>query len=518
MSFPRTLRSLRQPLIWLIAAVCAGLAIASLPVPELALACLLLLGLITVALAVCEPLIGLCFTLLIAPFAPLENIMLRLPLDSGQIMLGITFAAWGLRGLYERRLDLSGARSTIAVGLLVFVAVAGLSFFVATSFELWARETLKWVEVLLVCLIVSSEQDRRKVGLVVVAILVSGMFQAGLGVYQFALRGEGPDEFAILGGRFYRAYGTFEQPNPFGGYMGLIWPFALGIGLYGAYSLWRKPRNTLDTATSISPIVCGAAVIVAGLALTALVLSWSRGAWLGAAAAGIAVLAVALRRPALSLSALIVVAGLAFALNAAGLLPQSVRARLTDFTQQFASFDVRGVNVNDANYSVIERLAHWQAAQNMIVEHPWLGVGFGNYPAVYDRYRAMKWPNALGHAHNYYLNLWAETGLLGLAAYAGLWGVVIVRTLQLALAATRSSFAAWLGVGLIGAWAHLSVHHLVDNLYVANTFILIGAYLGLLNSAFARRPDIGVVASVTAGLDQGAQKFSTRFGGHRHRF
>lgn len=472
----------RQParayaLAVLAVALLVAAAIALLPLSQLALAGVAALALGVIVLTLAEPVIGLCIALVIAPFAPLENVMLRLPVDSGQIMLAVTFAAWSLRALYTRRLDVSGARRGIAAGLLIFIAVAGLSFFVASSFDLWARETFKWVEVLLVYLLVSTETDRRKVALILGAILVSGLFQAGLGIYQFGLRGEGPDEFAILGGRFYRSYGTFEQPNPFGGYMGLIWPVALGIALYGV------SRSAYCAAGS-----------VAALAFVALVLSWSRGAWLGAVAAGVAVLVVALRRPAMSLAALLAAALLTLALNAAGALPESIRARLTDFTQQFNSFDVRGVNVNDANYSVIERLAHWQAAQNMIVDHLWFGVGFGNYPAVYDQHRAMKWPNALGHAHNYYLNLWAETGLLGLAAYALLWLIVIARTLSLALCGDRSTLGPWLAVGLTGAWAHLSAHHLVDNLYVANTFILIGAYFGLLDSALTRQPALRLPA------------------------
>ncbi len=464
-------------------ALLVAAAIALLPLPQLALAGAAALALGAIALTLAEPVVGLCIALVVAPFAPLENIMLRLPVDSGQIMLAVTFAAWGLRALYVRRLDMSGARRGIAVGLLIFIAVAGLSFFAASSFDLWARETLKWVEVLLVYLIVSTETDRRKAGLIVGAILVSGLFQAGLGVYQFGLRGEGPDEFAILGGRFYRSYGAFEQPNPYGGYMGLIWPVALGVALYGVS---RRAYCVLRSAYCVVRIAYWVAGGVAALALAAVVLSWSRGAWLGAAAAGVAVLVVALRRPAASLAALLAAGLLALTLNAAGLVPESIRVRLTDFTEQFSSFDVRGVNVNDANYSVIERLAHWQAAQNMIVDRPWLGVGFGNYPAAYDQYRAMKWPNPLGHAHNYYLNVWAETGLAGLAAYALLWFIVIARTVSLAARGDRSTFGPWLAVGLTGAWAHLSVHHLVDNLYVANTFILIGVYLGLLDSVLAR--------------------------------
>jgi hypothetical protein len=35
-------------------------------------------------------------------------------------------------------------------------------------------------------------------------------------------------------------------------------------------------------------------------------------------------------------------------------------------------------------------------------------------------------------------------------------------------------------LGLLGAWTHLSVHQLVDNLYVNNIPLTVGALLGLL--------------------------------------
>ncbi len=53
----------------------------------------------------------------------------------------------------------------------------------------------------------------------------------------------------------------------------------------------------------------------------------------------------------------------------------------------------------------------------MFGDRPWLGVGFGNYEAVYPAYAIGIWRDPLGHAHNYYLNVAAEAGLIGLAAY-----------------------------------------------------------------------------------------------------
>jgi O-antigen ligase len=143
-----------------------------------------------------------------------------------------------------------------------------------------------------------------------------------------------------------------------------------------------------------------------------------------------------------------------------------------------AFYDVRGVPINDENYAVIQRLAFWQTALLMAGAHPWLGVGLGNFAAAYPPFALLNWPLAIGHAHNIYLNLLAETGVFGLTAYTALW----VAAAWLAVAALRWNVGWRRGValGLLGAWAHLAVHHLVDYLYVNNIHLSVGAMLGLL--------------------------------------
>jgi putative inorganic carbon (HCO3(-)) transporter len=140
--------------------------------------------------------------------------------------------------------------------------------------------------------------------------------------------------------------------------------------------------------------------------------------------------------------------------------------------------DVRGVGINDANYAVIERLAHWQAALEMFRYNLWTGVGFGCYEPAYWDFALINWPIALGHAHNYYLSIAAETGLIGLIAYLFLWGVILWQSWR----ATRRAKGLLRGVaiGLLGTWTHITVHHLLDNLYVNNVHLHIGVLLGLL--------------------------------------
>jgi O-antigen ligase len=139
---------------------------------------------------------------------------------------------------------------------------------------------------------------------------------------------------------------------------------------------------------------------------------------------------------------------------------------------------VRGVGINDANYSVLERLAHWQAALEMFRTRFWTGVGIGGYEPAYADFALINWPIALGHAHNYYLTLAAETGIIGLIAYLVLWALVFRWTWW----ASRRAHGLLRGVtiGLLGAWTHLSVHHLLDSLYVNNVHLHIAALLGIL--------------------------------------
>jgi O-antigen ligase len=196
----------------------------------------------------------------------------------------------------------------------------------------------------------------------------------------------------------------------------------------------------------------------------------------GAAALAMAVALPRKARWGLLLVAVLVVGGVG--LYTTGLLPASVVARLTDFAQYVRFEDVRGVGINDANYAVIERMAHWQAGLEMLRYNLWTGVGFGCYEPAYAQFALINWPIALGHAHNYYLNMAAETGLLGLAAYLFLWGAVFWQTWQVTRRA--KGFLRGVAIGLLGTWTHLSVHHLFDNLYVNNVHLHVGVWLGIL--------------------------------------
>jgi len=437
----------------------------------------LFVGLAAVGVAtVIEPLVGLSAALFLGPlWAYLRAEVPQVPAQIAQLFVALTLAVWLARGLARRGLRVP--HTPLLLPFLVFLGTVLVSLWDAVELPVYGvPELVKWVQILLLFLFVSDHLTPRLLPWLLGVLLLTGLFQASVGLWQFGLRGEGPDHFAILGGRFYRAYGTFEQPNPYAGYLGITLPLALGV-LWGWGSKWVNEERVNEGPRLLIPHLLIYLLPPAAM-LTALGTSWSRGAWLGFGAA-VSVMAVALPRKTrwgLLLVIVLLVGGLG--LYATGLLPASVTARLTSFAQYVRFEDVRGVGINDANYAVIERMAHWQAALEMFRYNLWAGVGFGCYEPAYRDFALINWPIALGHAHNYYLNIAAETGIIGLVAYLLLWGAVFWQTWR----ATRRARGLLRGVavGLLGTWTHLSVHHFLDNLYVNNVHLHVGVLLGVL--------------------------------------
>ncbi|MGD2148944.1 MAG: O-antigen ligase family protein, partial [Anaerolineae bacterium] len=477
-----------------------------------------LVGLLAIGLAtVLEPFVGLGAALLLGPLKAYLSIEVpSIPAQIGHAFVALALASWLLRGLSRRGLRIE--HSPLLLPLLGFLGVAGLSLWDAVGLASQGLpELIKWVEIVLLFIFVQDHLSSQatlvpslvspathrvprkaevrggpgRLPWLLIALLVGGLFQAAVGIWQFGLRGDGPSHFAILGGDFFRAYGTFEQPNPYAGYVGVTAALALGVAIEATRSkaaAWYASMRGYGNARqrSADPRLYGPTSLpvyvfsccAAGAMLFSLGASWSRGAWIGFAAAVLAIVAALPRRRGWGflLIGALVIGGLA--LLASGRLPAAVAARLTSFVQELRFEDVRGMPINDANYAVVERLAHWQAGLAMLRHDLWTGIGFGCYEAAYPRFALINWPIALGHAHNYYLNLAAETGLMGLVGYLVLWGTALWQTWRITRRA--SGLARGLSLGLLGAWTHLSVHHLLDNLYVNNVHLHVGVMLGLL--------------------------------------
>lgn len=478
----------RHSVLLIFVAALVGIAVAWLP---LRTAALLVAGATLLTIVLIQPLAGIALALLAGPLGAVENVEFGTAIpESGQVLFWVAVAAWLGRGVLRRRIMVP--QTGLNRPLALFIMVASLSVLGARSFELGLKELVKWLELAIAMLMVvdlaidgatepgkSSLRHRlfafRPLHWIVAMLLLVGLSQALIGIWQFGLRGDGPDHFLILE-RFYRAFGTFHQPNPFGGFMGITAALATGtlIGLlisrHRDGGMFRR-RPAAEWFWLLFVTLCAAAT---GMAL---IMSWSRGAWLGFAAA-MAVLALFLPKRRWLGILIVACGGLVLLVGtASGYLPESIVGRLGTLSDDLRIGDVRGVELTEENFAVIERLAHWQAAAEMARDNLWTGVGFGNYEAAYDEYRVLDWTHPLGHAHNYYLNILAESGIFGAIAYLVFWTFVFLQLFRLLkrLEWPRRGIA----LGLLAAWTALTVHHFVDKLYVNNLYIFLGVMLGL---------------------------------------
>lgn len=453
---------------WGLVALLLGVAVA---VPEPLIAIASVLGMVVTVATLVEPLVAVPLLLLAVPFGTLGRgaasdasgraSSTDLAVGGAEIVAALLVMGWLLWGIRLQRIRL---RVGIIVACVMgMAALAALSTGYAEDKSAALKETLKWLELLFTLLIVSDlVTDARRARWVIGAMLLAGAAEASYGAFQF-VTDSGPSAFALQGA--LRAFGHFDQPNPFAGYLATMWPLAVMMALCASNPVrFRVLCAGLGT------------VITAGIGL-----SQSRGAWLGVAVAGVVLLltwSARTRRwliPASLLSAI----GLALAFS--GALPASIADRLWQAVTYFGVFDVQTVEVTTDNWAVVERMAHWQAGWAMFVDHPWLGVGAGNYGSAYPRYFVGMWHEALGHAHNYYINTLAELGLAGGAVVLCLLGFIFARFGRPLVTSETNSHVFWRAVcaGVCGGMVVFCVHDFFDNLFVHSVNIQLGVLLGL---------------------------------------
>ena len=190
-----------------------------------------------------------------------------------------------------------------------------------------------------------------------------------------------------------RIFSTFLVSNSFAGFLALVIPGFVG---YLLDRLRAGDRGRLFLAAS---------GLWLGGALACLLLTFSKGGWL-AFGVGSFAFCVMLGKDLLRRHARIVAAAAAGAAAAVGLLFAVKVIPVQIFRDVVTSFDVR--------------LGYWRGALAMARDHLFGGVGLGAYGLYFSRYRPL-----LAHpaqaAHNDYLQVLAELGIFGLAAFLWVW-------------------------------------------------------------------------------------------------
>ncbi len=82
----------------------------------------------------------------------------------------------------------------------------------------------------------------------------------------------------------------------------------------------------------------------------------------------------------------------------------------------------------EAGKSLMFRGQYWQATWRMILAHPWLGCGLGNFRFAYGQFRLPDASEDISDPHNFLFEVWATSGLFALAALLVILAIFFLRS------------------------------------------------------------------------------------------
>jgi O-antigen ligase len=110
----------------------------------------------------------------------------------------------------------------------------------------------------------------------------------------------------------------------------------------------------------------------------------------------------------------------------------------------------------------------WEGTRDLFLDRPVFAAGLSGFKELYAQKYFTCDAEPLEYPHNWVLNFWAETGILGLAAFILLL-VSYFRTVAQYLSDPKKQ---WLALGFIAAMVYWLVHGLVDVPYFKNDLSL----------------------------------------------
>jgi putative inorganic carbon (HCO3(-)) transporter len=302
------------------------------------------------------------------------------------------------------------------------------------------------------------------------SLFFSSVIVAGYGVMQFI--GWDPVRWGTLPFEANRAFSTYGNPDLLGGFLIFSVTVALGLALAEKNLVWR--------------LVYWAGFGLNGLAL---IVAFTRGAWIGGAL-GLALVAVIASRHHARMRRLDwIPAGVSAALGA-GIIWRSLSNPndVMNFGKRLASiFQLSGGSGQT-------RTEIWQAAFAAIKERPILGWGADTFRLVFPKFKPVEYVRDAGgtsvadNAHNYPLQLAAGVGIPGMLMMYGIFVWAGVRSFGTVFKRTDDPTRIVLGAFWAAAAGYLV--QLLFGLSVTGTTFLLWAALGVVLAPTARIVDV----------------------------
>ncbi len=313
------------------------------------------------------------------------------------------------------------------------------------AFATW-EAVIKWVVLsiffALFCSVINT--DRRRQTVVNVVIVMASVI-ALIGIGQSYLG-------KIIWPKANAGYGPSVNRNHFAGFC------VMAVGLAGARILLKTVQRE-----RMALHICYLIIMVSGIVLCA-----SRGGFLALVAVifFLAMISVGGRKEGeggLNLKVRFTATVVLMVVMAAGAM---FITSSDDLMQRFANIQAE-TEIGETPDMKFSRSELWQNTSKMIKEHPILGVGLGAYQYVYPRYDQSSGILRAEQAHNDYLQIIAETGIVGLILTIGF--IVILFGKGFALMQTKNVRRRAVVLGALAGCFGIAIHSFVDfNLQITN--------------------------------------------------
>lgn len=273
-----------------------------------------------------------------------------------------------------------------------------------------------------------------------------------------------------------RIFSTFVYPNSLAGYLCMIVPFVLELVRHYKKSafkvyLWIACTGAVvvtlwfyvQSLFSFIPAAIGCAALFPVTFVAALILTASKGGIITfMMVIGLYLLILCIKKWSFRIRTVV--------LLAVAVLTVGIIVERTMLPGKIKSLEAR--------------VDYWKSAFSMIKEKPLFGYGLGTFGTVYPKYR-IEGAEETQFAHNSYLQVWAETGLIGFISFIMIWGTA----LYVFVRKTRNPGLSFPHTAAGLAVAAFAFHSLVDfDFSIPALSFLAFYFLGIVDTRHTEKP------------------------------
>lgn len=267
--------------------------------------------------------------------------------------------------------------------------------------------------------------------------------------------------------------GPYVNHNHYAGLMGMIFPIVLGLFLFyrpriGNTSMLKGIAEIFNQEKANIHILVGTSAL---LVVISIFVSLSRGAMISTCVSLIVFTYLLLKRRISKSNTIVMIVVIMISALSIGWF---------GWDQILERFS----RLKNAHGVIHEsRLDFWSDTKEIIKTFPVTGTGMGTFSDIYPSFRNLKNPRMLYHAHNDYLEMLVEGGLIGFFLCAWFLFAIFLKTYKIFLT-RRDGFSVYLYIGSFSALTYILTHSFTDfNLQIGANGLWFFLCAGILVSA-----------------------------------